>query len=206
VAGTLGRKIGDKRTAEMMKGITECRVEIMSTRQKARLLVPAAPENSVESNSLVDGTDTDARLSLSATDQHVQVELPGVGVADDRREGQAGENWETGGEMTPEGANIAEPRRITLTSVKVPCGKGYLCEGIDQISGGGMRPTEGLFEGGGIDEFAVLASMEIMKSQCVATTAEPGDRRASIAMIPETGAKRDDRYGGKTNRTATYVA
>jgi len=79
VAGALGRKVGDARTAEMMKGITECRVEIMSTRQIARLPVTAVPENSVESDSIADGTDTgDARLSLSATDQHMQVELPGV--------------------------------------------------------------------------------------------------------------------------------
>jgi len=78
VAGALGRKIGDARTNTMMKGITECRVELLSTRQKAKLPVPVVPNNSAESNSVVDGAGTyDVRLSLSATDQHVQLKLPG---------------------------------------------------------------------------------------------------------------------------------
>jgi len=69
VAGALGRKIGDARTATMMRGITECRVELLTTRQKAKLPVPAVPHNSAESNSAVDGSGAyDARLSLSATD------------------------------------------------------------------------------------------------------------------------------------------
>jgi len=52
VAGALGRKIGDTRTATMMRGITECRVELLSTRQRAKLPVPAVPNNSAESNSV----------------------------------------------------------------------------------------------------------------------------------------------------------
>jgi len=78
VVGALGRKIGDTRTATMMRGITDCRVELLSTRQKAKLPVPAVPNNSAESNSVVEGAGAyDVRLSLSATDQHVQLELPG---------------------------------------------------------------------------------------------------------------------------------
>jgi len=78
VAGALGRKIGDMCTATMMRGITECRVELLSTRQKAKLPVPAAPNNSAESNSVVDCVGKyDVRLSLSATDQQVPLELPG---------------------------------------------------------------------------------------------------------------------------------
>jgi len=62
----------------MMRGITECRVQILTTRQKAKLPVPAAPNNSAESNSVTECTGaTEARLSLSATDLHVQLELPG---------------------------------------------------------------------------------------------------------------------------------
>jgi len=73
-----GRKIGDTRTATMMRGITECRVELLSTLQKAKLPVPAAPNNSAESNSVAETAGAyDARLFLSATDLHVQVELPG---------------------------------------------------------------------------------------------------------------------------------
>jgi len=54
VAGVLGRKLGDARTATLMKGITECRVEIMSTRQKAKRPVPKAPDNSREADSSIE--------------------------------------------------------------------------------------------------------------------------------------------------------
>jgi len=72
VAGALCRKIGDAHTSEMMKGITECRVEILTTRQKAKRPLPNAPNNSAESNSVVEGASAyKARLFLSATDQHL---------------------------------------------------------------------------------------------------------------------------------------
>jgi len=58
VAGAIGRKIGNARTATMMRGITECRVKLLSTRQKAKLPVPAAPNNSAESNCVVDFVGT----------------------------------------------------------------------------------------------------------------------------------------------------
>jgi len=78
VAGALGRKIGDTRTATMIKGITECRVELLSTRQKAKLPVPAVPNNSAESNSVTEcARANNARLALSATSLNVQMELPG---------------------------------------------------------------------------------------------------------------------------------
>jgi len=77
VVGALGRKIGDARTATMMRGITECRVELLSTRQKAKLPVPAVPNNSAKSNSVTEYPGTsEARLSLFATDMNVQLELP----------------------------------------------------------------------------------------------------------------------------------
>jgi len=112
VAGALGRKIGDTRTATMMRGITKCRVELLSTRQKARLPGPAAPNNSAESNSVMDVVGTyDVRLSLSATDQQVQLELPGdvTGITNETA-------------IVEKGKTIArivspEPRRVSLTSV-----------------------------------------------------------------------------------------
>jgi len=114
VAGALGRKIGDARTATMMRGITECRVELLSTRQKAKLPVPAVPNNSAESNSAVDGIGAyDARLSLSATDQNVHLELPGdvAGVTTAAATPDKTEHETIAGKVNP------EPRRISLTSV-----------------------------------------------------------------------------------------
>jgi len=114
VAGALGRKVGDTRTAQMMRGITECRVELLSTCQKAKLPVPAVPNNSAESNSAVDGVGAyDVRLSLSATDQHVRLELPG-----DESEmiTEIATPVVTGGEATVETV-ITETRRISLISV-----------------------------------------------------------------------------------------
>jgi len=146
---------------------------------------------------VVEGTDTgDARLSLSATDQHVQVELPGIGVTEEGQEAQVGGNGKTGRETSPVGANIAEPRRITL-SVKVPCGKEYSREGIDLLSEGGMRPTEGLLEGGGVDKSTTLATMEISKATSVATTSDVGSGQASIASVLEMGANEMMDTGGK---------
>jgi len=68
VVGALERKIGDARTANMMRGITEWRVELLST----------VPNNSAKSNSVTEIIGTsDARLSLSAMDMRVELELPG---------------------------------------------------------------------------------------------------------------------------------
>jgi len=117
VAGALGRKIGDARTATMMRGITECRVELLSTRQKAKLPVPAAPHNSAESNSVADVSNADdARLSLSATDLHVHVELPGdvKEAAAEIVSPRVGDNENRGGPLN------VEPRRVSLISVAVP--------------------------------------------------------------------------------------
>jgi len=117
VAGALGRKLGDARTATMMRGIIECRVELLSTRQKAKLPLPPPPHNSTASNSMADGSIADdARLSLSATDLQVQVELPG-----DVSE-------MAGGTVSPRidmeenrgASRSVEPRRVSLVSVAVP--------------------------------------------------------------------------------------
>jgi len=86
VAGALGRKVGDARTEMTIKGITECRVKIMSMRQKAKRPVPKAPDNSMEGDDpreLVEATDV--RLSLLATNQHVQLELPGDMTDENKR-------------------------------------------------------------------------------------------------------------------------
>jgi len=121
VAGALGRKLGDVRTAMMLKGITECRVELLTTRQKAKLPLPAVPHNSAESNSVADGSYVDdARLSLSATDLHVQVELPG-----DARETVAEiVSPRMGDEENRGGQTNVEPRRVSLVTVAIPvCGR-----------------------------------------------------------------------------------
>jgi len=117
VAGALGRKIGDARTTKMMRGITECRVELLSTRQKAKLPVPAAPHNSGESNNVADVSNADdARLSLSATDLHVHVGLPGdvIEMASEIVSPRVGDNENRGGLLN------VEPRRVSLISVAVP--------------------------------------------------------------------------------------
>jgi len=114
VAGALGRKVGDARTATMIMGITECRVELLSTRQKAKLPVPAVPNNSAESNSVIECVGAyDVQLSLSATDQHVYLELPGD-VTETITEVaiQAAER-----RKVLFGKVNSEPRRISLTSV-----------------------------------------------------------------------------------------
>jgi len=114
VAGALGRKVGDARTATMMRGITECRVELLSTRQKAKLPVRAVPNNSAESNSVIDGIGAyDARLSLSATDQQVHLDLLGdvTGITTTAATPDKGEREILAEEVNP------EPRRISLTSV-----------------------------------------------------------------------------------------
>jgi len=50
----------------------------MSTRQKSKRPLPKAPDNLLEADSLIGRVEVcDARLSLSATDLHVQLELPG---------------------------------------------------------------------------------------------------------------------------------
>jgi len=98
VVGALGRKIGDARSIAMLKGITECRVELMSTRQKAKIPLPAVPDNSVESEDLVEGVDaSDVRRSvsmtdrdLSMTDQQIQLELPGDGTGESGAAGPSG--------------------------------------------------------------------------------------------------------------------
>jgi len=121
VAGALGRKIGDARTATMMRGITECRVELLTTRQKAKLPVPAVPNNSAESNSVMEYPGTsEARLSLSVTDMNVQLELPG-----DVSEGIGGDEVVMTSVVRPDkgraiGAAVGmEPRRICLMSVAI---------------------------------------------------------------------------------------
>jgi len=117
VAGALGRKIGDTRTATMMRGITECRVELLSTRQKAKLPLPAAPNNSAESNSVAETAGAhDGRLSLSATDLHVQLELPGEVIEPSV---EATSFAVLSGKATAE-IVTTEPRRISLISVERP--------------------------------------------------------------------------------------
>jgi len=117
VAGALGRKIGDTRTATMMRGITECRVELLSTRQKAKLPLPAAPNNSAESNSVAETAGVyDGRLSLSATDLHVQLELPGEVIGSTA---EATSSAALSGRATAEMVTT-EPRRISLISVVRP--------------------------------------------------------------------------------------
>jgi len=117
VAGALGRRIGDARTTTMMRGITECRVRLLTTQQKAELPVPPAPNNSAESNSAVEiPCGYDGRLSLSATDLHVQLELPGE---------VTGSTAEIMSPAAPSRKAIAEtvttePRRIFLISVIRP--------------------------------------------------------------------------------------
>jgi len=114
VAGALGRKIGDARTASMMRGITECRVELLTTRQKARLPLPEVPHNSAESNSVAEIVGAhDGRLSLSATDLHVQLELPGEVTEPPVETTRVAV---TRGKTTTAIAG-AEPRRISLTPV-----------------------------------------------------------------------------------------
>jgi len=117
VAGALGRKIGDMRTATMMRGITECRVELLSTRQKAKLPLPAAPNNSAELNSVAETAGAhDGRLSLSANDLHVQLELPGEATEPTV---EATQFTILSGKATAE-IVTTEPRRISLISVVRP--------------------------------------------------------------------------------------
>jgi len=103
----------------MMRGITECWVELLSTRQKAKLPLPAVPNNSAESNSVTEYPGTsEARLSLSATDMNVQLELPG-----DVSEGIGGDEVVMASVTVPDkgraiGVAVGmDPRRISLTSV-----------------------------------------------------------------------------------------
>jgi len=57
-------------------------------------ILPAAPDNSVESDELTEGAEIgDARLSLSMTDQQVQLKLPGD------RTGEGGVARPSGGVM-----------------------------------------------------------------------------------------------------------
>jgi len=139
VAGALGRKVGDARTVAMMKGITECRLELMSTRQKAKKPVPKAPDNSVESDSLAERTGaSDERQSLSATDQHVQLKLPGDIVGEKCGTAQPSGTGKPGaGKTVIETGSAEQPRRITLTSVKTPCGERSLGEETVCLAGSG---------------------------------------------------------------------
>jgi len=133
VAGALGRKLGDARTAAMISGMVECRVELMSTREKAKQPVPAAPANSAEPNSVPECVGaSDARLSLSVTDQNIQLKLPrglprrGSPLPRRGRNSLEGNKETTACDeakkvivtKTMGEATIAEPRRISLTSVK----------------------------------------------------------------------------------------
>jgi len=64
----------------MLKTLPECRVkiELESTRNKSRRPVPAAPANSIESEDLTGGGEgDDMRLSQPATNQNIQLGLPG---------------------------------------------------------------------------------------------------------------------------------
>jgi len=123
VAGALGRKVGDARTATTIKGITKCRVEIMSTRQKAKRPVLKVPDNSLEADSMERVGMCDERLSLSATDQQVQFELPGdITEGNKEATGLSGIK-EMVVEKTAGEAGNTEPRRITLTPVKTTIGE-----------------------------------------------------------------------------------
>jgi len=140
VAGALGRKLGDARTAAMINGIVECRVELLSTRTSKEPVL-AAPANSAESNSVTECVGaSDARLSLFATDQNIQLELPGD-VSERNKEMTADDGakktnvMKTMGEVT-----IGEPRRISLTSVKKVCDEGPLRdEASDRLGVGKVR-------------------------------------------------------------------
>jgi len=136
VAGALERTIGDSRTVNMMRGITECRVELLSTRQKAKLPVPAAPNNSAESNSVTEYTETgDARLSLSATDLHVQLELPGDVSEETRTVGVVGAVTLEVEKGRMIGATVStEPCRISLTSVARQGDRVPSCDNIVHIA------------------------------------------------------------------------
>jgi len=133
VAGALGRKIGDARTANTMRGITECRVELLSTRQKAKLPVPKVPNNSAESNSVTEIIGTsDARLSLSATDMQVELELPGD-VSEEPRMAEV-VILETEKGRIIGGVGNTEPRRIPLMPV-ASRGKGVASfDDIDRLA------------------------------------------------------------------------
>jgi len=131
VAGALGRKLGDARTATLIKGITECRVEIMSTRQKAKRPVPKAPDNSREADSSVERADLcDARMSLSATNLQVRLELPGdVAEENERATEPSGAKGMVVREVASETVS-AEPRRVFLTSVQANSSETPICNEI----------------------------------------------------------------------------
>jgi len=119
VAGALGRKIGDARTATMIQEITECRVELLSTRQKAKRPVPKAPDNSREADNPTERIEVSgARLSLLATDQHVQLELPGDIMEENRVATGSSRIKKTSVGKKLAGADDVEPRPVLLTSVK----------------------------------------------------------------------------------------
>jgi len=136
VAGALGRKLGDVRTAATISGIVECRVELMSTRKKAKQPVPAAPANSAESNSVTECVGaSEARLSLSATDQNVQLELPGEVPERDKEITVCDETKKVNGTKTMGEAKTVEPRRISLTSVRKVRDEGPLRDEVGGCSG-----------------------------------------------------------------------
>jgi len=85
-------------------------------RQKAKRPVPKAPDNSVESDSLAERTGaSDARQSLSTTDQHVQLELPGDIVGENCSTAQPSGRGEPGaGKTVIETGSAEQPRRRTL--------------------------------------------------------------------------------------------
>jgi len=136
-------KIGDARTMAMHKGITECRVELLSKRQKAKMTLPAASDNSVESDDVLEGIyASDIRLSLSMTDQHIQLDLPGDRVMESATAGPSRENVAKRKEIAAATTASTEPRPVSLTMIAMPHKAGPTYDEAVRPSGTRDVPTE----------------------------------------------------------------
>jgi len=79
VFGALWRRTDDLKIFGAAVSMTECSVQIQTTRKKAKAPVSAAPPNFIDSEADTEGMG-DSRLSLSATDLRTQIDLPGGGT------------------------------------------------------------------------------------------------------------------------------
>jgi len=77
VSGAFGRRTDDPKLFEAAVNITECSVRLLTTNKKAKTPVSDPPPNSIDSE-MDRGDISDARLSQSATDLDVQIELPNM--------------------------------------------------------------------------------------------------------------------------------